>query len=126
VLTYVNATPLDLHQCGSYEASAEFKEITVVLQHTGKLPASAMGHNWVLSRTSDSPGVVSDGMKAALADQYIKPGDARVLAATKVIGGGESTSVKFSTAKLQKGESYTYVCTFPGHSTLMKGTLTLT
>ena len=48
--------------------------------------------------------------------------DARVLAFTKVIGGGQTTSVKFSTAALKKGEAYTYFCSFPGHSAIMKGT----
>ena len=27
--------------------------------------------------------------------------------------------------KLKAGESYTYACTFPGHSSIMRGTLTL-
>ena len=42
---------------------------------------------------------------------------------TKVVGGGESTSVTFPMSALKAGESYTYECTFPGHSALMKGTL---
>lgn len=65
-------------------------------------------------------------MQAGAANQYVKAGDPRVLAATRIVGGGESTSVKFSTAKLKNGESYTYVCTFPGHSAVMLGRLTLT
>jgi azurin len=51
--------------------------------------------------------------------------DARVIAHTKVIGGGETDSVTFSTAALKAGEAYSYFCSFPGHSALMKGTLTL-
>lgn len=105
------------------KAPATCKEITLTLKHSGKMPATAMGHNWVLSSTADSAGVVSDGMKAGQASNYVKPQDPRVLAATKIVGGGESTSVKFSTAALKKGESYTYVCTFPGHSAVMRGTL---
>lgn len=103
---------------------ATCKEITLTLKHSGKMPATAMGHNWVLTSTADSAGVVSDGMKAGQASNYVQPKDPRVLAATKIVGGGESTSVKFSTAALKKGESYTYVCTFPGHSAMMRGTLT--
>jgi azurin len=104
---------------------ASCKEVTLTLKHIGKMPATAMGHNWVLTRTADSAAVVSDGMKAGPSSNYVKSGDPRVLAATKIVGGGESTSVKFSTAALKKGESYTYVCTFPGHSAVMRGTLTV-
>ena len=46
---------------------------------------------------------------------------AHVIASTKIIGGGQSTTVTFSTAKLTKGGDYTYMCTFPGHYVIMKG-----
>src|ERR1700704_904041 len=44
-----------------------------------------------------------------------------VLAHTKTIGGGESTSVTFPTSILKKGGAYQYLCTFPGHNALMHG-----
>jgi azurin len=44
-----------------------------------------------------------------------------VIANTKVIGGGQTTSVKFATSALKAGESYTFFCSFPGHSAIMKG-----
>jgi azurin len=66
-------------------------------------------------------GVVNDGMGAGFADDHIKKGDARVIAHTKIVGGGQSTSVKFATSLLKKGEAYSFFCTFPGHSALMKG-----
>jgi azurin len=97
--------------------------VEVTLKHTGKLPAASMGHNWTLVKTSDVNGVANDGLSAGLPANYIKPGDARVLAFTKIIGGGQTTSVTFPTTKLKAGESYTYICTFPGHSALMKGVL---
>ena len=104
---------------------ASCKEFTVKLKHAGKLPKTSMGHNWVLAKTADVQGVANDGIPAGAAKDYVKEGDARVIAHTKLIGGGESDSVKFPTAKLKAGESYTYFCSFPGHSALMKGTLTL-
>ena len=55
----------------------------------------------------------------------MKAGDARVIAATKLLGGGESDSVTFDVAKLKAGEAFSFFCTFPGHSALMKGTLQL-
>ena len=44
---------------------------------------------------------------------------------TKIIGGGESDSVTFPVAKLAAADSYTFFCSFPGHSSIMKGTLKL-
>ncbi|WP_198968700.1 azurin [Xylophilus sp. ASV27] len=107
------------------EVSKSCKEFTVKLKHSGKMPKQAMGHNWVLSKTADVQAVITDGIAAGAAQNYVKPGDARVLAHTKLVGGGESDSVTFSTAKLAADGSYTYFCSFPGHAALMKGTLKL-
>ncbi|MFT4266514.1 MAG: azurin [Xenophilus sp.] len=99
------------------------KSFTVQLKHVGKLPKAAMGHNWVLAKTADAQAVANDGIPAGLNADYLKAGDARVIAHTKVIGGGESDSVAIDATKLQAGESYTFFCSFPGHSGIMKGTL---
>lgn len=101
------------------------KQFTITLNHTGKLPATVMGHNLVLSKTADASGVATDGMKAGAAANYVKAGDTRVIASSKVIGGGESTKVTIPVSKLKAGESYTYICSFPGHSSIMRGTLTV-
>jgi azurin len=101
--------------------AADCTEVEVTLKHVGKLPAQAMGHNWVLAKTSDMAAVASEGMGAGLPADYLKKADPRVLAHTKVIGGGQTTSVKFATSALKKGEAYSFFCTFPGHSTMMKG-----
>ncbi|HEX6397810.1 MAG TPA: azurin [Steroidobacteraceae bacterium] len=96
-------------------------QVELTLHHSGKLPAQAMGHNWVLSKTADVSGIASDGVAAGFANDHIKKGDTRVLAHTKIVGGGQTTSVTFPTSALKKGESYTYFCSFPGHSSIMKG-----
>ena len=101
------------------------KEYTVHLKHVGKLPKNAMGHNWVLTKEADKQGVVTDGMAAGLDKDYVKPDDARVIAHTKVVGGGESDSVTFDTSKLAANENYVFFCSFPGHSAIMTGTLKL-
>ena len=107
------------------KAAADCTQVQLTLKHTGKLPAQAMGHNWVLVNTADVAEVANAGMGAGLEKNYVLPGDKRVLAHTKVIGGGQSTSVTFPLAALKKGQAYTYLCTFPGHSALMKGTFTV-
>jgi azurin len=101
---------------------ASCTQVTVTLHHLGKLPREAMGHNWVLVNAADFNAVVSSGMGAGLANDYVAPADKRVLAHTKVIGGGQSTSVTFATAGLKAGGDYRYLCTFPGHNALMHGT----
>jgi len=97
-------------------------EITLTLNHVGSLPASAMGHNWVLATAADAQAVVNDGIAAGADNEYLKPGDERVLAATGIIGGGESTTITFSIADLDPAGEYMFFCTFPGHFGLMKGT----
>jgi azurin len=102
-------------------APAACKEITITLHHTGKLPKEAMGHNWVLVNAADLAEVANAGLTAGLPNDYLPPGDKRVLAHTKVVGGGETTSVTFPTSILKKGGAYAYLCTFPGHNALMHG-----
>lgn len=104
---------------------ASCAEFTVNLKHTGKLARNVMGHNWVLTTTDDMQAVEADGIKAGLDNNYVKPNDARVLAHTKVIGGGESDSVTFDVAALKSGGPYSFFCSYPGHSGIMKGTLTV-
>lgn len=107
------------------EISKSCKTFTVNLSHSGSLPKNVMGHNWVLSKKSDMAGVSSDGMAAGVDKNYLKPDDARIIAHTKLIGAGEKDSVTFDVAKLTAGEAYEFFCSFPGHSSLMKGEVTL-
>jgi azurin len=96
---------------------------TVTLKHVGALAATVMGHNWVLTTTPDYMAVATAGMTAGAANNYVPAGDARVLAASKIIGGGEETTVSFDASKLEAGGDYTYFCSFPGHYVLMSGKL---
>lgn len=107
------------------EVAKSCKDFTVNLKHTGKLAKNVMGHNWVLTSSADMQAAANDGMSAGLDKDYVKAGDTRVVAHTKVIGGGETTSVTFPVAKLAAGTEYTYFCSFPGHWGIMKGALTV-
>ena len=96
------------------------QEVKLTLTHSGKLAKAAMGHNWVLLQ----PGVdvAAFGSKAAAAreTEYIpKSEEASIIAHTKLVGGGESDTIEF---KAPKKGTYTYICSFPGHYALMKGT----
>ena len=98
---------------------------TMTLKHTGKMPKSSMGHNIVLTTTADANAAAADGMKAGMAADYVKPGDSRVIGYSKMIGGGETTTFDFEVANLKPGTEYTYLCSFPGHSFIMRGVLKL-
>ena len=101
------------------------KTFTVNLEHSGNLPKNVMGHNWVLSKKADMQAVSTDGIAAGLDKNYLKDGDERVIAHTKVIGAGEKDSVTFDVSKLKAGEEYEFFCTFPGHNSMMKGAVVL-
>jgi len=107
------------------EVPKSCKSYTVTLKHVGKMPKSSMGHNFVLTTAADATAAAADGMKAGAAADYVKAGDTRVLAHSKVVGGGESTTVAIDVSKLKAGTDYTYFCSFPGHSFIMKGALKL-
>jgi len=103
--------------------SSSCESFSLTLKHIGMLAANVMGHNWVLSTTADYEPVAQAGQASGADNDYLPPGDARVLAATKIIGGGEETTISFDPSALEPGGDYTYFCTFPGHYVLMKGKL---
>lgn len=105
----------------SVTVSASCKSIEIRLTHTGKLPVASMGHNVVIAPTESFQALAQDGMKAGAAADYLPAADARVLAHTKLIGGGESTTASFPGSVLKAGGDYTFFCSFPGHFALMKG-----
>ena len=102
------------------KVKASCTEVELTLKHSGKLPKAAMGHNWILVKTEDFAAMSTKEMQAGAAKEYAPEG---TFAATKLVGGGETTTVKFKMKDLKKGGDYTYFCGFPGHSALMKGKL---
>ncbi len=84
---------------------------------------SGMLHNVVVLKAGASiDGVAADGIAAGEANGYLKPNDTRVLAASKLIKGGEKVDLTFDAPA--PGD-YIVTCTFPGHYVLMKLTLTI-
>ncbi|MDO4708799.1 MAG: azurin [Pseudomonadota bacterium] len=104
------------------DVPASCAQFTIHLKHTGSMPVAAMGHNVVIAKAADAAAVAADG--AAVKPDHVKEGDARVIAKSSMIGGGESTSVSFDVAKIAGG-GYNFFCTFPGHLAMMNGTLTV-
>lgn len=100
---------------------ADCTDVKITLKHVGKLAKQAMGHNLVLSKTADMAGIGADGLKAGIANGYLPKGDKRIIASTKLLGGGESDSITVKKADLKAAGDVSFFCTFPGHSGLMKG-----
>lgn len=98
------------------------EKIAVKLSHVGKLPKTAMGHNWVLFSALPDAEVnklLMDAMKNA--PDYLPKDQSAILAHTKIVGGGESDTVTFTAP--DKPGSYPFFCSFPGHFSMMKGKL---
>jgi azurin len=100
------------------------RTVKLTLTHVGSIPATAMGHNFVLLAPGTDVNAFAAAGAAAQATNYIAPAEAgKVLAQTTLVGGGESATVEFAAPA---PGTYTYICTFPGHSAMMRGTFTVT
>ena len=92
------------------------EKVKLTLNHTGKLPKNVMGHNFVLLTKGTDVAKFATAAMSEKGKEYIP--STGVLAHTKLIGGGESTTIEFTAP--QKG-TYDFICSFPGHYTMMKG-----
>jgi azurin len=97
--------------------------IKLTFENAGKMPKQVMGHNVVvLKKGTDVAAFATAAMQAAATEYFPEAKKDSVIAHTKLLGPGEKDTVSFTVA--EAGE-YTYICTFPGHYVLMKGTLTV-
>jgi len=78
----------------------------------------AMIHNVVIVKKGEGANVGQAAVQVS-AEKHHVPESPAVLAATKLAQPGETTTV---VVNLPAGE-YDYICTFPGHYVMMKGTL---
>lgn len=123
--TTIDGTDAMQYDVGSIIVPASCSKFTINLKHTGTMAITAMGHNVVIAKASDMAGVAADGMAAGAAADYVKAGDARVVAHTKLVGGGQTTSISFDPKKIKDGGPYAFFCSFPGHDAMMKGTISV-
>lgn len=119
--TTIEANDAMQFNADSITVPASCPRFTINLKHVGTLAVNVMGHNVVVAKEADMAGIAADGM--AVTPEHIKEGDARVVAHTKMIGGGASASVSFDVAKIKDGGPYKFFCSFPGHMALMQGSL---
>ncbi|MBR10355.1 MAG: azurin [Rickettsiales bacterium] len=97
----------------------EGQVVTLTLKHTGKMPKEAMGHNWVLLASGTEVSTFGTAAVSAPDNGYIPQDMAdKVIASTKVIGGGEEVTITF---EAPKAGYYKFLCSFPGHWGVMQG-----
>ncbi|NND62382.1 MAG: azurin [Flavobacteriaceae bacterium] len=97
----------------------EGQEVTINLRHVGKLDLKVMGHNFVILKQGiDIPTFALAAANAGEPADWIPDNGKDVIVHTKMIGGGQSTSITFDAPPVG---TYDFVCSFPGHSGMMKG-----
>ena len=89
-------------------------EVTITFDN----PSANNQHNLVIVEAGTKDAVAADGTAAGPTNDWVAPGDARVIANTALLSGGASGEVSF-TAPAQG--TYQFVCTFPGHNFTMFG-----
>ena len=95
------------------------QEVTVNLRHIGTMDLLVMGHNFVLLK--QGVNLQEFALAATEAGQeadWIPDGGKDVIVHTKMLGGGESVSITFMAPEVG---TYDFLCSFTGHSALMKG-----
>lgn len=99
--------------------------IELTLKNIGTMPKETMGHNLAIIEPGVSPIAFATAAVRHPDKAYVAPEFAdRVIAATAVLGPGESEVLTF-TAPAVPGD-YPFVCSFPGHTQAgMKGTMTV-
>lgn len=93
------------------------QKVTLTLTHNGEQDKAVMGHNFVLLKQGTNVDEFASKAIASKDNDYIPEGD-QIIAHTKMIGGGESTTITFDAP--EKG-TYDFICSFPGHYALMRG-----
>ena len=96
----------------------EGQTVVLILHHIGTMPVTAMGHNFVLLTKGTSTSEFAKNASKAKANNYIPTDESNIIAYTGLIGGGESDTVVFKAP--EKGV-YDFLCSFPGHYSIMKG-----
>lgn len=117
---YLEITSNDEMKYNLSELKAKAGQVVVLkLSHVGKMPKSAMGHNWILLNEGvDMAKFAGSAIKAKDSD-YIPEGSGdKIIAHTKLLGGGEEDTITF---KAPQAGTYTFLCSFPGHFGMMNG-----
>ncbi len=114
----------DMMQFDKSELMAQAGEkITLTFRHVGQLDRRIMGHNFVLlTPGTDITGFANEAAAAGESADWIPNDGVQVIAHTKMLGGGQTDVITF---EAPEPGVYDFICSFPGHSGMMRGTLTI-
>lgn len=94
------------------------QKVKITLRHIGKLNKDMMGHNVVILKPGVDMAEFASLASTEKANDYIPADSQDVIAHTKLIGGGETTSIEFDAPAVG---TYTFICSFPAHFAMMNG-----
>lgn len=99
--------------------------VKLTLKNVGTMPKFSMGHNLVVLQRGVSVEKFAEAAASSPTTEYVPASySSKVIAHTKLLGGGETDSVVFTAPKIRS--PYPFVCTFPGHLQAgMRGTMTV-
>lgn len=92
--------------------------VRLTFVHVGKMAKNVMGHNFVLLTPGTDINQFGQEAVAAADNDYIPRNTTKVIAHTKMLGGGESTTIEFTAPE---AGTYDFICSFPGHYAIMRG-----
>ena len=115
------ANPMSYDTTSITAKSGQKVKLTFANQH----PTAPLQHNFVLCKpgTKDTIIAAANAMMAEMPKWLAKgfiPESPEVLHHTKLLNAGESETLEFTAGPTG---DYPYLCTFPGHSMIMQGTL---
>src|SRR3984893_15733889 len=75
----ITATDLMQYDKKELDVAGDCTSVELTLTHGGKLQKEQRGHNWFLVNAPDLNAVANSGMSAGVSNNYIAPGDKKVL-----------------------------------------------
>ncbi len=92
--------------------------VVLTLNHTGTMPVESMGHNFTLLQKGTDLAKFEEEASKNRENGYLPTDTSSIIAHTDLIGGGQSTTITFAAPEK---DTYDFLCSFPGHYSVMKG-----
>lgn len=98
--------------------------VKISFENIGKMAKNIMGHNFVLLKSGVNLSKFAAKAMVAKDSEYIPLDEKdKIIVFSKLLGPGEKTIIEF---EAPAEGTYKYICSFPGHYTLMQGDLIVT
>lgn len=94
------------------------QKVKLTLRHIGTLDKNIMGHNVVILKPGVDMAEFASLASTEKANEYIPADTQDVIVHTKLIGGGETTTIEFEAPAVG---TYDFICSFPAHFAMMNG-----